>query len=629
MFNKKITLFLKTTALLLFFNFFAKAQKIVNINDQSPHHIFSYGEVEYLEDKDSKLTLSDIVQPSYDQKFRESNTFTRKNLNSSSTHWYKFRIKHLSQSKKKWILEFFDQTIDQIQLYVPDARQQYHVHQFGNQYPFLQRLYKHKNFTFDLPNHTDNTETYYLKIKSSQYINVIVVLRDVNWFIEYALIEYLIYGLFYGMVIIFSLYNLLMFIAVKRRAYLYYVLYNLSIGFYEMCSDGIAFQYLWPQNPFFNHYAYGVALFLTSVFGLLFAVHFLLIPKRSPLLYQTILVVLGLRVLFFIACIIHPATFAYKIVDLIPLLLAFYSGCYSLKSGYHPARFFVIGYSFLLAGVFIKILLMFNVSWIPYGPLTHYSLSFCFVMEMILVSFAIGDNIRHLRKKKDEVQKRIIKQMVINKKLDDDLNKNLNTLVEHRTKELDLKNEELLSMNSLLKVQAERIFEMNELLKNDNTQLNVNIEKISRSRVMSEEVDFNEFSKIYSDRETCFKYLSEIKWKDGYTCKKCQHKNYLNGNLPYSRRCTRCRYDESVIAYTVFQNSRIPINKAFYMLFMIYSTNGKISSHKLSEILSIRQSTCWVYSSKMKKALEDRKKELKNAGEKGWIKLVFDQDSHG
>jgi len=60
------------------------------------------------------------------------------------------------------------------------------------------------------------------------------------------------------------------------------------------------------------------------------------------------------------------------------------------------------------------------------------------------------------------------------------------------------------------------------------------------------------------------------------------------------------------------------------MLFLIYSTKGKISSHKLSEILSIRQGTCWSYENKMKKIMEERRKELKNAGEKGWSKLVVE-----
>jgi hypothetical protein len=60
------------------------------------------------------------------------------------------------------------------------------------------------------------------------------------------------------------------------------------------------------------------------------------------------------------------------------------------------------------------------------------------------------------------------------------------------------------------------------------------------------------------------------------------------------------------------------------MLFLIYTTKGSIASNKLSEILLIRQSTCWSYRDKIKKVMEDRKKELKNAGTEGWSKLVLE-----
>jgi hypothetical protein len=143
---------------------------------------------------------------------------------------------------------------------------------------------------------------------------------------------------------------------------------------------------------------------------------------------------------------------------------------------------------------------------------------------------------------------------------------------------------------------------------------------------MSAEVDYEEFSKIYPDRETCFKFLSDMKWDKGYNCRKCSHTHYGNGHLPYSRRCSKCGYEESVIAYTILQNTRIPINKAFYMIFLMYSTKGKISSYKLSEILSIRQSTCWAYSARIKKAMEKRKKELRGNDKRGWSKLVLEEE---
>lgn len=631
--RKKVTLVKELFVLFLFMMLVcrATAQEVVKIDDNVPQHIFSYGEIEYLEDPDRALTFADIQKPEVNARFQKSQTYTPKYYNDKSVYWYKIRIKQSKQSQKHWILEFFDQTITDINLYAPIGNHQYQTYQFGNGYNFKKREYKHKNFTVDLINNSDSVKTYYVKLSSTQAANVIIVLRDIHRFIEYALDEYLIFGLFYGMVIIFSLYNLLMFFAIRKSQYLYYVLYNLCVGFYEMCSDGIAFQYVWPNRPYLNEYAVGIALFLSTVFGLLFTINFLYLRTKAPNLYK---IVIGLIIVgcgFFIVCLFNRQLFSYKILEAIPLLFAYYCGFYVLKRGFGPARFYVVGYTFLLIGFTIKILLFLNVPWLPYGPVTHYSLSFCFVIEMILVSFAIGDSIRHLRKKKDYVHKRMIKQLQINDELKDTLNKELSSLVEQRTEELvekahviEKQNEELSSMNLLLKEQSENISRMNVLLEMDNQELHVNIEKVTRARVMSQDVDFSEFSKIYPDREACFKFLSELKWEKGYACKKCGNTNYLAGFLPYSRRCTKCRYDESVIANTLFQNSKIPINKSFYMLFLIYSSKGSISSHKLSEMLSIRQSTCWSYGGKIKKVMEDRKKELKNAGEEGWSKLVLE-----
>jgi len=61
------------------------------------------------------------------------------------------------------------------------------------------------------------------------------------------------------------------------------------------------------------------------------------------------------------------------------------------------------------------------------------------------------------------------------------------------------------------------------------------------------------------------------------------------------------------------------------MTFLIYSTKGKISSHKLSEIVSIRQSTCWAFASRIKKTMADKKKHLKNNGNHGWSQLVLEE----
>jgi hypothetical protein len=610
----------------------AYPQKVISIIDTSKQHILRSADLSYFVDTSAKLRLSQVISAAGIERFRLNTAPTPAASDPESAYWYHIKIKGNPSSKNNWILEFFDQTIDSITVYTPGRDGRYAAIQLGSCRPFPQRLYQHKNFSLNLDVSSETVKDYYIRVRSRQSVNVIIVLRSVSWFISYALDEYFLFGIFYGMILVFGLYNLIMYIAIRQRQYLYYIAYNISIGMYEMCVDGIAYQYLWPNSPQWNHYAYGMDLFSASVFAILFAQKLLNTKSKAPRLNKLLNGILIMRCLFFLLCVfVNRYWFSYKIVEFIPLSAAFTTGCYLLFKGYRPARFFVVGYSFLTLGFIIKTLIALNLWWLPLTAFYYYALSFCLIAEMFFVSFAIGDRVRLLRTQKHTAQKRTIKQLLENQELKDSLNRTLEQKVKERTAQLLQKsaliaqqNEELSAANKLLTQQAEEISRMNVLLEKDNLLLHNDIEKVTHSRVMSAEVGFEEFSRIYPDRETCFKFLSDLKWENGYSCRKCAGDHYSHGHLPYSRRCTKCGYEESVIAYTLLQNTRIPINKAFYMIFLMYSTKGKISSHKLSEILSIRQSTCWAYSSRIKKIMSMRKKELNNAGEKGWSKLVFE-----
>ena len=610
----------------------AWAQKTVALNDSVDQHIFNFGEIEWLTDQENKLTFDEVKSADFDKNFQRNLKSTPQTKDQSATYWYRIRIKHNRNADKRYLLEFFDQTIDHVTAYLPQQDGSYQKSEFGDTFNFEKRQLHHKNFELYIKNDNNATQAYYFKFKSSQISDVIIVLRTVDWFISYALDEYFYFGIFYGMILVFSFYNLIMFIAMRQRQYLYYVLYNLSVGFFEMSTDGIAYQYLWSSAPQWNQISYAFALYATSVFALLFTRELLLVKTKSSWLNKVILYIIGFRTAIFLySLLIDRSLFTYKFIEFIPLAVAFYTGIAIYRGGYKPARFFVLGYSFLFAGFILKLLIMIGFSWLNIGVISYYSLSFCFVLEMVFLSFAIGDKLRILKHKKEKVQRQMIRQLAENFKLKNTLNQQLEAKVEERTKEvfhksliIEAKNAELLAVNDQLMQQAEEISRMNVLLEQDNQELQTNVEKVTRDRVMSADVDFEEFSKIYPDKESCNLFLSDLKWADGYTCRKCKNTHYYPGHIPYSRRCSKCGYEESVTTNTVFQNTRIPINKAFYMIFLIYSTKGKISSHKLAEILNIRQSTCWTYGSKIKLLMEERKSVLKKANKNGWSKLVLE-----
>lgn len=624
---------LRILGLLILLNniFPASGQEVVRIVDSIPQQFFTFKQIEVLKDPQNTLTFEQ-VKGHYSNKFIPSAVNMPNTDKLNETYWLRIRIQHNAAATNHFLLEFFDQTIDHLTLFIPDTSGGYEKKEMGDVLPFNARTLEHKNFEVFLKNDNNQVLTYYFKIRSSQISAGIIVLRSYNWFTFYSLKEYFFFGIYYGMIVVFSFYNLMMFIAMRQRHYIYYVLYILSVALFEMSSDGIAYQYLWPDSPAWNQIAFSVALCLVSVFALLFTKDFLNLKVLSPKLNKIVTAVVVLRILYLLFSLFFARDLiTYKFVDFIPLAVAFYSGLYALHKKYIPARFFVLGYTCLFIGFMIKVAIMLYFQELNHHAIGYYSLSFCFVLEMIFLSFAIGDKVSILRTEKEDAQNEIFHQMAENSRLKDEINQELEQKVNERTREvlhksiiIEAKNEELLEVNDLLREQATEIARMNILLEQDNQELQHNVEKVTMDRVMSADVDFEEFSKIYPDKDHCNQFLSDLKWKNGYSCKRCKHTSYYAGHVPLSRRCAKCNYQESVTTDTIFHNTRIPINKAFYMVFLIYSSKGKISSHKLAEVLGIRQSTCWTFGTRIKQVMENKKSVLKKSNKNGWSQLIFD-----
>jgi len=606
------------------------SQQPVPLRDTVPQYIFSFGEIEFVEDREGDLTIEQVSAPAFSPRFQPSRSFSPQNYNRSSWYWYRIAVRHNAESRHQWQIEFFDQTIDEIEFYTPTASE-FIRQSFGDNQPFHARPIRHKNFSVKLPDNHDGVHTYYFRVKSRQQANILVVLRTSEYFVNYALDEYFFFGIFYGMILVFCFYNLLMFAAVREKHYLWYILYLLSIGLYEMSVDGIAYQYLWPSSVEWNQDAAGFMLYLASTFAMFFAASLLNLRREHRGLYKLVVAAFLFRTAFFVASLtVAPDWFRFRPIEIIPLGVAFYAAVRCLVKGYREARFLVVGYSFLFLGIIIKIIQYIDLNWLPLGGMTHYSLGFGFIMEMMFLSFANGDRIRILRLERERAQGKIIEQLKVNQELKDTLNQQLEEQVKIKTRELVEKsvyiedqNRRLADANARLERQAEEIAAMNALLARDNVELKHNVEVVTEARILSRGVGFDEFSLMYPDDESCLKFLAEIKWENGYACSKCGHTNFSAGRSPYSRRCTRCGYDESPTAFTLLQNTRLPIRKAFYMIFLVYNSKGNISSHKLSSILDIRQSTCWAYSAKIRKAMKEKRRGQGLRPDEGWDSILL------
>ena len=113
-----------------------------------------------------------------------------------------------------------------------------------------------------------------------------------------------------------------------------------------------------------------------------------------------------------------------------------------------------------------------------------------------------------------------------------------------------------------------------------------------------------EFQSKFSTERDCLEYLSELKWKEGFKCRKCSHTKYCKGIKEFDRQCTKCRYLESPTAGTLFHKVKFPLVKAFYIVYFVSTNKKGITTTELGRKLDLKQKVCWLFKRKVMKAMQ-------------------------
>ncbi|GGZ26103.1 hypothetical protein GCM10007049_18370 [Echinicola pacifica] len=575
----------------------------LKIDDNLDERIFGISQLEFYEDSTNLLGFDKIAAPKFQDNFKIHPGANKNKFDINHTYWVKISLEKTPESAKKWMMEFYDQTIDYLEVYIPDEEGRYTKLSMGDALPFRSRQFLHKNFELILGNTNAGIDNYYIKVRSSQKADIRIAIRSVNRFVNYAMNEYFAYGIFYGMIAIIGLYNLLVYTVIREIKYLYYTFYLLSVGIYAMCVDGIAFQYLWPSHPDWNQIANGLFSYFIVLWAVLFSIKFLNTKYRSPKIHIALLTTLILKSMIFAAGLLgNYKLFEIKYYDVLPFFLIFTGSIYIWTRGYKVARFFVIAYGLLFLGVVIKVLA--NTSVIPHYTLVYYSLHLAFLLEMLLLTFALGDRIRILKDNRDRAMKRAIRQMETNFTLKEKVTLELESKVKERTSQLAHKNELLEEYNKQLTAKDEEIKRINSLLDKDNWKLKSNIKASFQARLSNKLLSYEEFRGIFPDSSSCMRYLEERKWGKGFHCRQCENTKSAPGPKLFTKRCSKCGHIDSVTAGTIFHRVKFPLEKAFYIAYEQISAHEPKTIEELAEMLETGKNTVWNFKKKTRANIE-------------------------
>jgi signal transduction histidine kinase/CheY-like chemotaxis protein len=302
----------------------------------------------YYQDRDGTLD-AEAVQRLPDNAFERVHGDHANLGKNASVWWFKVRLVNGRPQPLNGYLEVNYALLDHIDVYLQDSEGRLQRQSSGDSFAFAQRPVQVRHFWFPmtLPH---GSNTLLLRVESTS--TIFVPLFFSTYGASAAAQENLmgINGAFYGVLFAMFIYNLFLFISLRERAYFWYLVYNVNVGLFAACFDGMLFKLL-PNSVGLQSVSIYVLMFLHCLTAAQFSRHFLHIPQHFPRLDK------GLRLLMLgvVGCLLSVPLIglaAWNILASVAVLgmslILLLTGIYAWRRGVRHGSYYVLAWSVLL-----------------------------------------------------------------------------------------------------------------------------------------------------------------------------------------------------------------------------------------------------------------------------------------
>lgn len=117
-----------------------------------------------------------------------------------------------------------------------------------------------------------------------------------------------------------------------------------------------------------------------------------------------------------------------------------------------------------------------------------------------------------------------------------------------------------------------------------------------------------EFLEHYGTEAKCKAELEARRWPKGFVCPECGHSEhcvvYHNGCKTF--QCTHCRTQTTLTSGTIFQNTRLPLFKWFYAMYLMTQSKNNVSALELTRVLGVCYRSAWRLKHKLTQVMYER-----------------------
>lgn len=364
--------------------------------------------MEYLEDPTRQLSIAEVTSEKYSEKFIPYHNDTPSFGFTESAFWYRTEIINPYPERQNLILEETLPYIDSIELYIPDRKVAggYIVKQAGDKKPFKEREIKHHSFLFNIVLEPNQNLPLYIRVESRAALMTPFTFWQKDLFKEHSDHMAFAFGLFYGILAIIVLYTFYLYLRMRDKNYLYFILFVSSVALTVSTSHGFSYMYLWPESTWLAERMQVVCISMIQLFGILFARNFLSTRLTLPRMDKVLFALVLLHSLIIMA--------SFLVTDVIPLAkttvlaiqfyapLLFITGFLSWRLGNLAARFYLLAWTSSIIGSLITSFTLLNI--FPYHFILLNAVSIGFLFDATLLSLALADRLYVLRQERDHAK---------------------------------------------------------------------------------------------------------------------------------------------------------------------------------------------------------------------------------
>jgi two-component system, sensor histidine kinase LadS len=365
------------------------------------------GHLDFLEDKAGTLTIDQVITPEVGVLFRPDHRDVINFGRTNSVVWLRFTVQAGGEQPVSRLLELGFPQMDFIDLYIPRREGGFEVLQAGDMRPMSIRSFRHAYPVFPLLLY-GTPQTIYLRADARGLALFPLTLWEEQAFFRIEYRRSQATGLYFGAMAAMIVFHLFIFISLREKLYLFYILNVASAVLQVLFARGFLIE-VFAEAPQLNAYAF-VLLIPALLTGALFTRYFLdtrrCAPRLDRLLLGYILVIgLVLPVLVFAAPL--AARGLWSLASLLGPVLSLSAGIVCLRGGFSPARYLVGAGVFRLVGslgtAFAVNNLTSNLLFIRYGVLVGS------LLDAILFAFALADRFNRLRKEREEAREEALR----------------------------------------------------------------------------------------------------------------------------------------------------------------------------------------------------------------------------